>query len=121
LKQSEEKAAKLKELYAQGLLSRRDLETGEEAIASAKAKIAEAQKQMRAADDQVAQMMVEAKEMEEMAKAPAPAKGKLTQTASYIRRRWLLAALRIMEDSAVLPSKIRATTPRQHLRSISPA
>jgi hypothetical protein len=95
LKQSEEKSAKLKELYAQGLLSKRDLEMSDEGITNVKAKIAEAQKQMRAADEQVAQMMVEAKEMEEMAKVPAPAKGKLTQTASYIRYggagSWLLS------------------------------
>jgi hypothetical protein len=95
LKQAEEKSAKLKELYAEGLLSRRDLETSEEGITSVKAKIAEAQKQMRAADEQVAQMVVEAKEMEEMAKAPAPARGKLTQTTSYIRYggtgSWLLS------------------------------
>jgi hypothetical protein len=95
LKQAEEKTAKLKELYAQGLLSRRDLETSEEGIAGVKAKIAEAQKQMRAADEQVAEMMVEAKETEELAKAPAPARGKLTQTTSYIRYSgagsWLLS------------------------------
>jgi hypothetical protein len=96
LKQAEEKSAKLKELYAQGLLSRRDLETSEEGITGVKAKIAEAQKQMRAADEQVAEMMVEAKEMEEMAKAAAaPARGRLTQTSSYIRYggagSWLLS------------------------------
>lgn len=85
VKQAEEKSAKLKELYAQGLISRRDVEDSEQAIKDARLKIAEAQKQMLAADAQVAQMMVEAKALEEMAKAPAPAKGKLTQTASYIR------------------------------------
>jgi hypothetical protein len=84
-KQAEEKSAKMKELYAQGLVSRRDVEDSEQAITDARAKIAEARKQMRAADEQVAQMMVEAKAMEEMAKAPQPARGKLTQTASYIR------------------------------------
>lgn len=95
VKQAEEKAAKLKELYAQGLVSRRDVEDSEQAVTDAKAKITDARKQMRAADEQVAQMMVEAKAMEEMAKAPAPARGKLTTTTSYIRYggtgSWLLS------------------------------
>lgn len=85
LKQAEEKAARLQELYSQGLIARRDVEDGEQAIREARARIAEAQKQMRAADEQVAQMVVEAKAMEEMARAAVPVKGKLTQTASYIR------------------------------------
>lgn len=92
---AEEKAAKLKELYAQGLVSKREVEAGEQAIIDAKAKIAEAQKQMRAADEQVAEMMVEAKAMEEMAKAPPLAKGRLTTTTSFIRYggtgSWLLS------------------------------
>ena len=92
---AEEKSTKLKELYAQGLVSRRDVEEAEQAVAMAKAKITEAQKQMRAADEQVAQMMVEAKAMEQMAKAPPLAKGRLTQTTSYIRYSgagaWLLS------------------------------
>ncbi|MBD0371374.1 MAG: TolC family protein [Pyrinomonadaceae bacterium] len=95
VKREEDKLAKLKELYAQGLVSKRDVEDSERAVAQAKAKITEAQKQMRAADEQVAQMMVEAKALEEMAKLPPPSKGKLTQTASYIRYggtgSWLLS------------------------------
>lgn len=95
VKQAEEKAAKMKQLYAQGLVSRREVEDSEQAIKDAGAKVSEAQKQMRAADEQVSQMMTEAKAMEEMAKAPAPAKGKLTQTTSYIRfsgaGSWLLS------------------------------
>lgn len=91
----EDKAAKMKELYAQGLISKREMEESEQAVADAKAKITEARKQMRAADEQVAEMMVEAKAMEEMAKAPPPAKGKLTTTTSYIRYggagSWLLS------------------------------
>ena len=81
---AEEKSAKLKELYTQGLISKREVEDSEQAVTDAKAKIAEAQKQMRAADEQVAEMMVESKAMEEMAKAPS-AKGKLTTKTSYIR------------------------------------
>lgn len=95
VKQAEEKSAKLKELYAQGLVSKRDVEEGELSVTRAKAKISEARKQMKVADEQVAEMMVEAKAMEEMAKAPPPVKGRLTTTTSYIRYggsgSWLLS------------------------------
>lgn len=95
VKQAEEKAVKMKELYSQGLVARRDVEESEQAVKEARAKVKEAQEQMRAADEQVAHMMTEAKAMEEMAKAPAPARGKLTQTTSYIRfsgaGSWLLS------------------------------
>lgn len=92
---AEEKAAKLKELYAQGLISKREVEESEQAVVAAKAKITEAQRQMRVADEQVAEMMVEAKAMEEMAKTASLAKGRLTTTTSYIRYNgagsWLLS------------------------------
>jgi hypothetical protein len=91
---AEEKSAKLKELYAQGLVSKREVEDSEQAVIDAKAKITEARRQMRAADEQVAEMMVEAKALDDMAKAPL-AKGKLTTTTSYIRYSgagsWLLS------------------------------
>ncbi len=94
-KQAEEKAEKLKELYRQGLISRNDLDEGEKAITAAKARVTEIKSRMHEADEQVAQMMVEAKAMEEMAKAPPPARGRLTQTTSYIRftgaGSWLLS------------------------------
>ncbi|HKS29466.1 MAG TPA: TolC family protein [Pyrinomonadaceae bacterium] len=95
LKQVEDKHAKLQELYSQGLVARRDVEDSEQSIKDVQAKITEAQKQMRAADEQVAEMMVEEKAMEELAKAAQPARGKLTQTTSYIRfsgaGSWLLS------------------------------
>lgn len=95
VKRAEDQTGKMRELFAQGLVSRRDVEESEQAVTNAKAKITEAQKQMRAADEQVGQMMVEAKALEEMAKLPQPARGKLTQTTSYIRYAgagsWLLS------------------------------
>lgn len=94
VRQAEDKAAKLKELYAQGLISKREVEDSEQAVVNAKARVADSKKQMRAADEQVSEMMVEAKALEDMAKAPL-AKGKLTTTTSYIRYSgagsWLLS------------------------------
>ncbi|MFL6212232.1 MAG: hypothetical protein ACJ74W_25545 [Pyrinomonadaceae bacterium] len=85
VKQAEEKQAKLKELYAQGLISKHDLEASAQAIADAQAKVAQGQQQMLAADAQVAEVLVEEKALEQVAQAPPPAPGKLIRTPAYIR------------------------------------
>ncbi len=82
---AEEKLTQTKELYAQGLISRKNLEESERALVDAKAKIDNARQQMVAADERVAETLVEAETIEQMAKAPPLPKGKMVQTASYIR------------------------------------
>jgi hypothetical protein len=82
---SEDKLAQLKELYAEGLISRRSLEEGESKVTEARTKISEAQQQMLAADTRVADTLVEAEAIEQMAKAPPLAPGKLVKNASFIR------------------------------------
>jgi hypothetical protein len=84
-KQAEDKLANLKQLYAEGLVAKRDLESAEKTLADARAKITETQKQMDAADAQVAQALVEEKTIEQVASAPAPPKGKILRTTAYIR------------------------------------
>jgi hypothetical protein len=85
VKKSEDKLAQLKELYAEGLISRRSLEEGESKVMEAKTKISEARQQMLAADQRVADTLVEAEAIEQMAKAPPLAPGKLVKNASFIR------------------------------------
>jgi hypothetical protein len=85
VKRAEDKLAQLKELYAEGLISRRSLEEGEGKVAEAKTKIAEARQQMLAADARVADTLVEAEAIEQMAKAPPLAPGKLVKNSSFIR------------------------------------
>jgi len=85
VKRAEEKQAKLQELYAQGLLAKRDLDANAQEIADAKAKVADAQKQMQAADDQIAETLVEEKTIEQVAQVPPPRPGKLIKTTAYIR------------------------------------
>lgn len=80
-----DKLAQLKELYAEGLISRRSLEEGESKVTEAKTKISEARGQMLAADARVADTLVEAEAIEQMAKAPPLALGKLVKNASFIR------------------------------------
>lgn len=82
---AEERLKQAKELYSEGLISRKNLEENEGAVANAKAKIDDARKQMLAADERVAETLVEAEAIEQMAKAPPVPKGKMVQTTSYIR------------------------------------
>src|SRR5436305_344656 len=85
VKRTEERLKQTKELYEQGLVSRKNLEESERAVTDAKAKIDNARQQMTAADERVAETLVEAETIEQMAKAPALPKGKMIQTTSYIR------------------------------------
>jgi hypothetical protein len=85
VKNSEDKLIQLKQLYAEGLISRRSLEEGESKVTEAKTKISEARGQMLAADARVADTLVESEAIEQMAKAPPLAPGKLVKNASFIR------------------------------------
>lgn len=84
-KKAEEKLAKLKDLYTQGLISKRDLEIAEHEVADVQAKSAETRRQMLAADAQVAETLVESEALEQMAKAPPLPAGRLIKTTLYIR------------------------------------
>jgi hypothetical protein len=99
LKQAEGRLEKMKELYAQKLITRRDLETSEDAAAHARDKLVDAQAQSKSADVQLAEALVEA-EAEGAAPKPrlssAPrAMGGLVHTTAYIRygggRAWSLS------------------------------
>jgi hypothetical protein len=81
---AEDGLAKAKGLYTEGLISKRDLEARAREVESAKAKITETRQQMVAADERVAETLVESQTIEQMAKAPL-APGKWTQTTAYIR------------------------------------
>lgn len=85
VKKAEEKLSQLKELYAEGLISRRNLEEGESRVTDAKVKISEAREQMLAADARVADTLVESEAIEQMAKAPPLAPNKLVKNSSFIR------------------------------------
>src|SRR5437868_11257944 len=82
---AEERFKQTKELYVQGLVSKKNLEESERAVTDAKAKIDNARQQMVAADERVAETLVEAETIEQMAKAPPLPKGKLIQATTYIR------------------------------------
>jgi ABC-type Na+ efflux pump permease subunit len=98
-KQAEGRLQKMKELGAQKLITRRELETSEDAAARARDKYVDAQAQLRASDVQLAEALIEV-EVEETAPklklSPAPrAVGGLVRTTAYIRygggRAWSLS------------------------------
>jgi hypothetical protein len=85
VQQKEEKLGKLQEIYKEGLVSKRDVDAAAKTLDDARAKLAETQRLMKAADAQVADALVEEKAVEQEAKAPTPARGKLIRTTAYIR------------------------------------
>lgn len=85
IKRAEDKLAVSQKLFAEGLIARTQVEEYERAVANEKDKLAETQRQMGSADTQVAEMLVEAKAFERMAKSLRMAKGSLARTTAMIR------------------------------------
>lgn len=83
LKAATETVEKRKELYAQGIISKRDLEAGEQAVKTAQAQLEQARKQITESD----QLIVEAKaESELAARKPAlPSRGTYSATSAILR------------------------------------
>jgi hypothetical protein len=83
LKAANETVEKRKELYASGIISKRDLETGEQAVKTAQAQLDQARKQITESD----QLIVEAKAEAELAmrKPALPSKGTYTATSAILR------------------------------------
>ncbi len=99
---ADERVTKTLELYRAGLVSKRDLEADEAKAQEARAKVAVLQGQLKNADVQIAETLVEAEAEEAAAKALAKAKaagarapGAVLTTTAYIRfggtRAWTLA------------------------------
>jgi hypothetical protein len=98
-KQAEGRLQKMRELFAQGLITRREAEASEDAAARARDKVVDAQAQLKGADVQLAEARVEVEAEETAPKlrvSPAPrAVGGLVHTTGYIRygggRAWSLS------------------------------
>lgn len=101
VKRADERVVKTRELYRAGLVSKRELERDEEESERARAKVAGVEGQLKSADVQIAETLVEAEAEEAAAKALARAKaapraaGGLVTTTAYIRyggtRPWSLS------------------------------
>lgn len=100
VKRADERVTKSRELYNAGLVSKRELGDDEQAAENARAKVARVEGQLKSADVQIAETLVEAEAEEAAAKALAKARtapravGGLSTTAAYIRyggaRAWSL-------------------------------
>ncbi|HEX5604551.1 MAG TPA: hypothetical protein VFX63_18445 [Pyrinomonadaceae bacterium] len=85
VKKAEEKLEQSKKLLAEGLIPKTQLEEYERALAVAKQKVAETNRSMTSADEQVAAVLVEAEANEQIAKNLRLAKQGLVRTAAFTR------------------------------------
>lgn len=81
---AETKLTTSKELFAQGLLSRSEVEAAERAAADAKGKVSETLQRMTTADAQIAGMLLEVDAEKALAKISIR-RGGLVRTSSYVR------------------------------------
>jgi len=85
VKKAEEKLEQSKKLLAEGLIPKTQLEEYERALAVAKQKLAETNRSMTSADEQVAAVLVEAEANEQIAKNLRLAKQGLVRTSAFTR------------------------------------
>jgi len=85
VKKAEEKLTLSQKLLAEGLIAKAQVQESENALATAKAKVAETRRQMGTADDQIASVLVEEDADRQLAKNLSLAKQRLVRTSSFIR------------------------------------
>jgi len=85
VKKAEEKLEQSKKLLAEGLIPKTQLEEYERALAVAKQKVAETNRSMTSADEQVAAVLVETEANEQIAKNLRLAKQGLVRTSAFTR------------------------------------
>jgi hypothetical protein len=85
-RKAEAQLSKLKTLSAEGLISRRDVETAERALADAQAKVNEARGQLSKADEQIAETLIETQTDEQMKRDGALAQAKIAQSKGSLLR-----------------------------------
>lgn len=98
-KRADVQLTKVKELLAQGLVTRSELETAEDSVTRTRENVAETQAQLKSADMAVAEALVEAEAKESTPKvrpsSPARTANTLVQKTAYIRygggRAWSLS------------------------------
>jgi hypothetical protein len=101
VRKAEARRDKLQSLFAQGLISKHDLEDSERAVTDAGLKVSEVLQQIASADTQIAQMLVEVEGEKELAKLGPIRRGSLVRTTSFIRYsgvgHWLLSQAAAIE------------------------
>jgi hypothetical protein len=85
VKKAEDKLAVSKKLFDEGLVSKKEIDEYERAVATEKAKVADTSRQIAGADTQIADTLVEAKADAQMARGPKLRRGTSISTTSFIR------------------------------------
>src|SRR5262249_48640961 len=85
LKKAEDKRDQAQKLFADGLMSRREVEQAESLVTSARLKVTETQTQISGADTQIAQALVEVEGEKQIAKLGPIGRGSTIRTTSFIR------------------------------------
>jgi hypothetical protein len=82
---AEQRVVQSRKLFAEGLISKRELEQSESALADANLKVSGVQQQIATADTQIAQTLVEIEGDQQIARLGPMPKGGLVRTTSFIR------------------------------------
>jgi len=85
LKKAEGKRDQAQKLFAEGLMSQREVEQTESVVNSARLKVTETQTQIAGADTQIAQALIEVEGEKQIAKLGRGRPGSLIRTTSFIR------------------------------------
>jgi len=85
VRKAEEKRDQAQKLFVDGLISKRDLEQKEIDVSNAGLKVSEVQQQIKTADTQIAQALIEVEGEKQMAKLGPMRRGSLIRTTSFIR------------------------------------
>jgi hypothetical protein len=94
-RKAEERVSQSQKLWADGLISQREVEKSAGALAEANLKVSGVQQQIATADTDIAQTLIEIEGEKEIAKLGRVPRGKLLRTTSFIRYNgtgsWLLS------------------------------
>lgn len=92
----------MQKLFAQGLISKHDLEVAENAVTEANLKVTGVQQQIAGADTQIANALVEIEGERQLAKLGPQRRGSLVTTTSFIRftgaGHWVLTQANVIES-----------------------
>ncbi|HJZ81106.1 MAG TPA: hypothetical protein VKD91_12200, partial [Pyrinomonadaceae bacterium] len=94
-KKAADRDEQMQKLFAQGLISKHELEVAESAVTEANLKVTGVEQQIAGADTQIANALIEIEGEKQLAKLGPPRKGALVTTTSFMRftgaGHWVLA------------------------------
>lgn len=102
VKKAEQKHEQMQKLFADGLVSKLEVEQAESAVADAKLKVTGVEQQIGGADLQIANALIEIEGDKQLAKLGPMRRGSLVKTTSFMRfsgaGRWVLSQANLIES-----------------------